>query len=179
MLKRFAFSIDRFKRANRIEKLYFAKEYFECAAICKESNQSSKGDFFTHYYLGLSNQKLNLIDESIKNLKDALKHIKNNNSQKSIGKYVNYARHEIAMSLRKQRKYQEALDEILSFIIFDPNYTSFYIVKAKIYQDLEKSEEAFDSINEGLRIEPTNTDLLEFKNSLVYFYSVEQVEKRR
>lgn len=158
--------------------MYLSKKYYECASICNKDINGSKADFFTYYYLGLSNQKLNLIDESIQNLKIALALEDNNTSKKAISSYSNFARYEIATNLRKQRKYKEAFEEIESNLNSNPKYIHHYILKAEIHQDLDNTKDALQSINEGLRIDPSNSDLAKYRDYLVYTFSREQAEKR-
>lgn len=56
--------------------------------------------------------------------------------------------------------------------------TNHYILKAEIYEAMENIIAALDSINEGLRNNPTDKHLMKCKERLVYNYSVEQSKKR-
>lgn len=174
----FSLSFTQLRRTNRIEKLYFKDNLLECASLCNEAINNGTDDFFAHYYLGLVNLKLNLLDESMQNLRTALEIPMNKMSEDAIKRQRNYARCQIAMILRKQRKYEEAIQQVEQNIIVDPNYLDNYSLLAGINVDLDKTTQAMDNINRGLKIDLNDSKLLEFKNSLVYDYSVEQSSKR-
>ena len=103
----------------------------------------------------------------------------NERYKKVIKEYRSYAKYHIANNLKLQRKYDWALDEIDLNILDDPQFTNHYILKAEIYETMENIIAALDSINEGLRSNPTDKHLMKYKEWLVYIYSVEQFEKRR
>lgn len=176
--KLFRFLVDRWKRTDRIEKLYFKNEWHECIAECNTAIETGKVDFFYYYYLGLSKFQLNFLDESTEHLRQALAINTNKKLNDSIKKYRSYARYHIAVNFRKQRDYEQTITHLNNFIQEDPEYLSYYHLKANVYEDLGKTELAIEAVSDGLVIKPKNMELLELQKHLAYSYSLEQSEKR-
>lgn len=176
--KLFKYLVDRWKRIDLIEKLYFKKKWHECIAECNTAVESEKDDFFYFYYLGLSKFQLNFLDESTKHLREALAINSNKKLNDSIKEYRNNAKYHMVVNFRKQRDYEQAIAHLNNCILEEPKYLNYYHLKANIYEDLEKTELAIEAVSDGLGIEPKNKELLELQKHLAYSYSLEQSEKR-
>ena len=176
--KLFRYLVDRWKRTDRIEKLYFKNKWHECIAVCNTAIESGKVDFFYFYYLGLSKFELNFLDESTEHLRQALAINSNKKLNDAIKKYRSYAKYHIAVNFRKQRDYEQAIAHLNNCILEEPEYLNYYHLKANIYEDLEKTELAIEAVSDGLGIEPKNKELHELQKNLAYSYSLEQSEKR-
>ena len=166
------------KKLQTVEKLYSEQKWLDSMSVANEMLDSMKDDFFGFYYRGLCNLKLKFFEEAIADFEKAKTNAEKNKFPKLMKEYKYDISLRIATVHRMQRNYEIALQLVNSTIKLFPNYSRSYILKANMYLDLERTIEALDSINCGLNVEPTNTELLEFKNYLVYVYSSEQSEKR-
>ncbi|ELR73831.1 hypothetical protein C900_01441 [Fulvivirga imtechensis AK7] len=172
------FLTESWRRTDRIEKLYFSENWYDCIAECNKAIDSEKADFFVYYYLGLSQFHLNFLNESTENLELALSNSATKKLNEAIKKYRNYAKYQIACNFRKSRNYEQAISQLNTSIQEDSRYLDFYYLKANIYEDLEKTELAIEAVSHGLSVDPMNKELLEFQKHLAYSYSLEQSEKR-
>lgn len=164
--------------ANRAQKLYNSKKYHECIAFCTETIKKDAKDFFAYYYRGLSQYELKFLEESRLDMIEAIDLKPNSFSGTSTSEYKNFLKHKICKSLRRERKYDEAISNLNEYIIEDIRYVYFYILKSYIYSDLNETIKAIESINEGLKAIPNSRELKKLKKSYSYDYSVEQNTKR-
>ncbi len=172
-------AIGGFWQTNRITNLFNNKQWHECIAVCSEVLKEDPKDFFGYYYRGLSNFELNLQDESYTDLTTALSVPLSKVSESAIREYRNYTKYKLGMLLRKQRKYEEAHEYLKKSIEEDSKYIFFYILKAEIFEDQNKTNEALLAVQDGLRSNPNNLDLQQHQQHLTYSYSIDRNEERR
>jgi tetratricopeptide (TPR) repeat protein len=173
---KYAFSY--LKQTEVIEKLYFSSKWLDCIAECNKAITDGRDDFFTYYYLGLSNSELGLIDESTKDLTIALDSTRSGRINSGLDRCINFAKYKIALNLSRQRIYDSAIDQLNRNIDDDPEYIANYQLKASIYVDLDNLDEAIKTVQLALQKAPKHEQLIATRNELSYLYSLAQSEKR-
>jgi tetratricopeptide (TPR) repeat protein len=121
-----------FRQADRIEKLFVTGRWYDCISEYNKAIEAGTGDFFVQYYLGLSNFQLGFIDESTKNLTDAINLSGSKTGKNKDGAYLNLAKYKIAANHCKLRQYDLAIDQLNQNITDDPKYIEHYQLKASI-----------------------------------------------
>lgn len=166
------------KKLHAIEKMYLEKKWLESMSLANEMIDSMEDDFYGFYYRGLCNFQLKFFEEAIEDFKRAIANAEKNKFPGVMRESIFDCNLRIAMVHRVQRNYDLALELINSAIILFPDFIDGHILKAHIYQELGRTIDALDSINSGLMVKPKNSDLLKFRDNLVYQYSREQNDKR-
>jgi tetratricopeptide (TPR) repeat protein len=170
---------NQWKKLQAMQTLYSEKKWLESIALANEMVISMEDDFYGFYYRGLCHFQLKFFEEAIEDFKRAIANAEKNTFPKLMQESIFDCNLRIAMVHRVQRNYDLALELIDSAIKLFPDSIDGHILKAHIYQDLGRTIDALDSINSGLIVKPKNSDLLKFKDNLVYQYSREQNEKRK
>jgi tetratricopeptide (TPR) repeat protein len=166
------------KKLQAMQSLYSEKKWLESISLANEMVISMEDDFYGFYYRGLCNFQLKFFQEAIEDFKRAIANTEKNKFPKVMQESIFDCNLRIAMVHMVQRNYDLALELIDSAIKLFPDSIDGHTLKAQIYQDLGRTIDALDSINSGLIVKPKNSDLLKFKDNLVYQYSREQNEKR-
>lgn len=166
------------KKLHAIEKMYLEKKWLESMSLANEMIDSMEDDFYGFYYRGLCNFQLKFFEEAIEDFKRAIANAEKNKFPGVMRESIFDCNLRIAMVHRVQRNYDLALELIDSAIQLFPDSIDGHILKAHIYQDLGRTIDALDSINSGLMVKHKNSDLLKFRDNLVYQYSREQNDKR-
>jgi tetratricopeptide (TPR) repeat protein len=166
------------KKLQALETLYLEEKWLESISLANEMLISMDNDFYGFYYRGLCNFQLKFFEEAIEDFNRAIVNAEKNRFPKLMREWIFDCNLRIAMVHSVQRNYDLALELINSAIILFPDFIDGHILKAHIYQDLGRTIDALDSNNSGLIVKPKNSDLLKFKDNLVYQYSREQNEKR-
>jgi tetratricopeptide (TPR) repeat protein len=169
---------NEWKKLQAMQSLYSEKKWLESISLANEMIGSMEDDFYGFYYRGLCNFQLKFFEEAIEDFKRAIANAEKNKFPKVMQESIFDCNLRIAMVHRVQRNYDLALELIDSAIKLFPDSIDGHILKAHIYQDIGRTIDALDSINSGLMVKPKNSDLLKFKDNLVYQYSREQNEKR-
>lgn len=169
---------NQWKKLQAMQSLYSEKKWLESISLANEMVISMEDDFYGFYYRGLCNFQLKFFEEAIEDFKRAIANAEKNKFPGVMRESIFDCNLRIAMVHRVQRNYDLALGLIDSAIKLFPHSIEGHILKAQIYQDLEMTIDALDCINSGLIVKPKNSDLLKFKDNLVYQYSREQNEKR-
>lgn len=169
---------NQWKKLQAMQSLYSEKKWLESIALANEMVISMEDDFYGFYYRGLCNFQLKFFEEAIEDFKRAIANAEKNKFPGVMRESIFDCNLRIAMVHRVQRNYDLALELIDSAIQLFPDSIDGHILKAHIYQDLGRTIDALDSINSGLMVKPKNSDLLKFRDNLVYQYSREQNDKR-
>lgn len=82
----------------------------------------------------------------------------------------------VANIFRLERKYDLALEQLDLLIKEYPDYMNGYKEKAGIYCDMGNLRYALDSVNQGLKYNPKDQELLEFRKLLVYDLTADKQE---
>lgn len=132
--------------------------------MANELTSSQENDFFGFYYRGICNTEFKYFDEALDDLESALVNLKKNKFPKIMEEYEL----RIAHVFRLQRKYSTALERLDNLINHYPKYVFAYKSKAEILVDMDELNSALETVNQGLAEHPTDKELLNLRNSLVY-----------
>lgn len=132
---------------------------------------------FGYLYRGLSNFELNFIEESSDDFRKAFERLEKNKFRSVLNEYTDFIKYRIAWNLRKQRKYEQAIQYLDEALEESSKGILFYKLKADIYNDQEKLDLALDSVNAAFSINPKDKELVEYRNVLIYEVSANRMNK--
>ena len=156
------------KKLQQVHQLCIEGRWLECISLSNELTSAQENDFFGFYYKGLCNTKLKFFEEALDNFELALINLKKNRFPKIMEEYKKETELRIAHVFRLQRKYLIALGRLDKLIKQYPKYTFAYKSKAGIQLDMDKLQDALETVDQGLSHHPKDLELQKLRNSLVY-----------
>ena len=153
---------------QKVEKQFQRKDWLRCITHCNELIESIENDFFGYYYRGLCNVKLKLLKEAKLDLELSRKNLQIGRFPRLMSEYEQDVELRIANIFRLERNYVSALAKLNELLEKRPKYVNGYKEKAGIYTDMNDLKSALDSVNQGLKHNPDDMELHEFRKFLIY-----------
>ena len=156
---------------EKIREQYYHQNYLESIDLCNQLNKVLPHSNTGYLYKGLNLIELKLYDEARENLEIARINVFKNKFKNWLQKDI----HEISIGISRtylgKRMIQEAIDEITRTIEQFPKSARGYLFKARMYWDDDDYIQAIEVLNDGLKNNKQDKDLIEYKNRLIYSYT--------
>src|SRR5688500_12216822 len=154
-------------RANgRLHKLWTSKDYQEVISFCNLMLSKNPTDYLAFYYRGLSNEELNLFDESIADFKKSEMMLKTYKGKTLLKEY--FTRIPIQLS----RVYRKLQDNVKSFeyadkaVQADKQEIDGLKWRASLKEDSGDYLGASEDLNEALKRRPKDKSLTKLRDRL-------------
>ena len=150
---------QQWKRLQEVHKLYTERKWLDCISLANELTSTQENDFFGFYYRGICNTESKFFDEALDDFESALVNLKKNRFPKIMEEYEQETKLRIAHVFRLQRKHTMALERLNKLINNHPKYIFAYKSKAGIQVEINELNNALDTVNQGLKRHPNDTEL--------------------
>ena len=151
---------------NKIHDLMLNKDWFVAVSLCNQLIELVEYDFFGFYYRGQCNVKIKLFEEAISDFEISLVNLERNRFPSLMKEYELEVKLRISNIFRLTRKYDKALSRIDELLREYPDYAEGHKEKAGVLSDMGDLKTAFESANQGLKLNPGDQELERFKNYL-------------
>ncbi len=142
------------RMVEQIRGLYLKREWLDCIALCNDLHELVKQDFFSLYFRALCKYELNLFDDALDDFEMSRVILDQNKFPWIVQESYLDIDIGITQIYRKKRNYETALEHLDNAILANPKYSKSILLKANIYEDMDKSGKAMDTINDGLKFTP-------------------------
>lgn len=164
-------------RANgRLHKLWTAKEYQELISFCNLMLKKNPADYLALYYRGLSNEGLNLFDESIADFKRSEMMLRTFKARRLLREYFTRIPIQISRVYRKLQDKASAFEYADKAVQADNKEIDGLKWRASLKEGFGDYIGASEDLNEALKRRPRNKALTKMRDRLTYIITEDKRE---
>jgi tetratricopeptide (TPR) repeat protein len=156
-------------RANgRLQKLWTSKEYVELLSFCNLMLRKNPMDYLAFYYRGLSNEALNLFDESIADFKKSEIMLRTFKAKRLLNDYFTRIPIQISRVYRKLQDHVMAVEYADKAVQANNKQIDGLKWRASLKEEFGDYIGACEDLNEALKRRPKDKILTKMRNRLTY-----------
>jgi len=154
---------------GRLDRLWTSNKHNEVISFCNVLLTKNPTDLFAFYYRGLSNEKLNLLDESLEDFKQAETILTNYKRTALIKDYFTKIPVQMSRVYKKLQNTEKAFEYADKAVQADKSEIDGLKWRAFLKEDLGDLIGASEDINEAMRRRPKDKVIVKMRDRLTYF----------
>ena len=153
---------------GQLDKLWTSDKHEELISFCNRLLTKNPTDFFAFYYRGLSNEKLNLFNESIEDFRQSETTLTNYKRKTLLKEYFIKIPIQISRVYRKMQDNKKAFEYSDKAVQADIKEIDGLKWRASLKEDIGDFIGASQDLNEAMRRKPKDKNLIKLRDRLTY-----------
>lgn len=154
---------------GQLDKFWTSNKYQELISYCNELLTKNPTDFFAFYYRGLSNEKLNLLNESLEDFRQSEITLTNYKRKALLKEYFTKIPIQVSRVYRRLQDKEKTFEYADKAVHADKTEIDGLKWRASLKEDVGDYIGASMDINEAMRRRPKDKTLIKQRDRLTYF----------